>query len=410
VVDYINDYKKGNEEEKRKYFSSFGRYVVTTRWKKNFRRISRWPSHGFMTKLQLLRMDDVRRAFATTVVKFSKQKDSALCKLLVGLPVREFTGHTHRNVHLCHLKDVSKKVRDLGEGKEMECDEQAFLEFHQLVFNTLLGYYKALKTFSDNMKQEAYDVPEGSQQKKLHAIALWDFSYLLWRIAHSRIFRVYMMALGQIDILTLPEERDSSIYEHIMAEHGEKDHGMGPEYKGNKEEGKPEEVVPDEVAAEETEELCRLMIGIDSGPSKNALVYLRWMRLQVSHLAAINILSVFPRKAEVMQDIQISLIAVNYSRPDVTENEPWKDTIRNLACTSTFDAQSAIDIIQKRIDGGDNHPSVLKSFRKEHALSGNMHCEAALASLATYPERAIDPNYPDKGILTRLINVCFHLR
>ena len=180
------------------------------------------------------------------------------------------------------------------------------------------------------------------------------------------------------------------------------------------------EMEPEGGERDEVEILRLIRAGSDDSQSGNALAFLGWICLQVSHFAALNILSSIPRQTELSQDIKISLIAVNHSRPYSSKPECWEDTVLNLAsCLSsaetvqsatdnTHDAPAAIALLRKLIEVSEK-PFIFTAFRDEdHPFTGTLHSEAALASLAAYPEHAIDPRCRNRAALTRLISVCSH--
>jgi hypothetical protein len=94
--------------------------------------------------------------------------------------------------------------------------------------------------------------------------------------------------------------------------------------------------------------------------------------------------------------------------------EEWETTIRNLAAespqsskglpaSSSFDAQSAIDLLKRKVNEYASDPerdSILKAFTPKPetpdqynpVFYGTVHFQAILASLVTSPERmAINP-------------------
>jgi hypothetical protein len=401
VADYINDYRNASHSQKTEFFTSFTIYIVATCWKKMFRQINHWSSQGFITILLSVPSKKLQHAFETDKVSFS-EKDSILCSLLdeilVGLIMHSNPSASRGK--LSHLLAVCPRVSKLKNGDSViKCEQNVFFEFHHFIHAVLVAYYNVLLAFSEASKGGDINV---AILKKV-----WNVAYLLWRITYSRIFRLYLTALGHVGALYLPQENKTHLYRVIV---------------GTPQGGREVEV---EEGGEEEEELRRLMdIRISHGNSSEiTLVFLRWMQLQVSHFTAVNILSRLPRKLHSLKDVKISLIAVNQPRPDPTKKEPWEETILKLSSrlastgvpwsptdATPFDPQAIISFLQKRINKfmfKDEPRSIFKSFRNwQHSLPGSVHCEAALASLAVYTEQAINAEYRDKHVLTQLVNVC----
>jgi hypothetical protein len=71
------------------------------------------------------------------------------------------------------------------------------VEFHQLLVSSLHGYLKAQEMFKKKLGMD-----EGAQVECARKV--WNFSYLLWRIAHSQILWDHLAVLNLARRLTLP--------------------------------------------------------------------------------------------------------------------------------------------------------------------------------------------------------------
>jgi hypothetical protein len=103
--------------------------------------------------------------------------------------------------------------------------------------------------------------------------------------------------------------------------------------------------------------------------------------------------------------------------------EPWTETIQQLTKRlqiepehEGFDAQKCITYLNEQLNPKHNplalvrkpeEMGILNCFRTWiKTFPGNIHCEAALASLVVYPEEAISQKYERRAELIQLVNVC----
>jgi hypothetical protein len=488
IANYINVYKgiKGpgvtEKHEKQRAFTTCAQYLVACCWKKMYRRINHWSSQGFIHSLSI-DLDSVERAFTDFTtgkhgkpIMFSKKKDLSLCEFFAHLKddsmqqfMESVNAMTHSPPRLRYLQQKSEELVNLvlaaEQEEEIPCSKEAFGEFHEFVGNTLICYHHALSTFSERTSTNFYDrVENGHHMKKADATDIYNFARLLWRIAYSRIIRLYMDVLQLVAPFELPKAYHAPRYKNFIlgAVKGAKRSGdkvEGVERSGNSEdehkdlepregeeaEGGEKVEREEEEEHEEAEEIlcligtaqavCDTRVGNKSETGNSMVtVYLRWMRLQVSHFEALNILSKASHQAGE-QDIKISVIGLNYSRPmwHQVEKKPWKDTILQLASrlsstatvqspsshSNDLDAAYAIEVLQDKINGADTKPFVLKTFRnwdstlsgkRKRLFHGNMYCEAALASLVAFPDLALKLQCKGSKNLAELIKVRSHLR
>jgi hypothetical protein len=142
------------------------------------------------------------------------------------------------------------------------------------------------------------------------------------------------------------------------------------------------------------------------------------VRLQVTHFAALDVLSPHRRKGDSTEKEKstITLLAVNLpsARPKVS----WQRTITSFAndtqlnptSTTPFPTNSIIRQLEKHITDENNketEQTVLYHFRSWNKPSLlRVHCEVLMAALAASPENAIDLTYERRGTLVALAEVC----
>jgi hypothetical protein len=179
------------------------------------------------------------------------------------------------------------------------------------------------------------------------------------------------------------------------------------------------------------EELRRAQIDLalfTSAKTGKAKILHRWIRLLVAHVGALDVISEFCRHSS--QNIDISLISVRSPPSRGTSIGDWKALIWSLASrpngagsAPVFDADHAIKEIESQIKL--DHPDftgckIVKAFNlkpvTENAMqkgsqraeanfvkfSGNRHCEATLAALAS----CFRENAPANGALSSLMKAC----
>jgi hypothetical protein len=278
-----------------------------------------------------------------------------------------------------------------GPGIVVPCNSAAFVDFHDLVTATIIGYYRTIRILKKAKNLKAPDV----------AIA-WNYFHIFWRIAYSPFFRVYLSALDQAQLLHVPIKSRLEGYTKTI------NSAL-----------KPEDLFPEETWFEDENEESEGLVVTDSDNGlKTYLKYQRWARLQVTHLEALSILSSLPKRPETF-NINLKLIVVNQPRKAATE--PWEDTIMRLQdpipgierrrFPHNLDLQHVKDTLRNYLQHpggkfGDERAWISSFNRWNTSYSGSVHCESALAALAAYPDAAIHEDYERGDELKDLIHVC----
>jgi hypothetical protein len=151
---------------------------------------------------------------------------------------------------------------------------------------------------------------------------------------------------------------------------------------------------------------------------KEHSAYQEWLHLQVSHWAALDILSSIKSPCNTTSNVAISLLAVPH--PKITEEVLWKEMIQELFPqaikvneSSTADAQSIIDLICEMVKecrtNGKQVDSILYAFKDESQtiqFNATSHCEALLVSLlACLSDHSVFPEEEGNSALKAFMQV-----
>jgi hypothetical protein len=148
--------------------------------------------------------------------------------------------------------------------------------------------------------------------------------------------------------------------------------------------------------------------------------YVQWLHLQVSHFAALDIMSSMkgPFNTAPAPDVAVSLLTLPH--PNITEDVPWKDMIRQLfpqpisvgEQSLSMDAQAIINLIAtlaKDCCAQDQVDSVLDGFKDDNEtleFKATHHCEAVVAVLcACVDDPSVFPDNEENRALKMLIQV-----
>jgi hypothetical protein len=133
---------------------------------------------------------------------------------------------------------------------------------------------------------------------------------------------------------------------------------------------------------------------------KSELLYQKWLRLQVTHWAVLDTVSVNARLAAAPRSLKVSLIAVEHP-DDKLRVEPWKTTVRDVLAsrspqsstdTDFLNAEAVIDTINRHVKLRTEKNAqwlnpIFRAFENDPVCVTfrlPVHCEAVLASLVTY--------------------------
>ena len=262
----------------------------------------------------------------------------------------------------------SQSQQGLGAYNENTC-----FVFHILLIATIRGFQLNLQALHDSKVDKDRKDRKGREN---HAQQVLQFGRMLWQIAYSQMLAHHLQLLEAADFLHTPVDANMRYIKD--------DTSLATSHSTDGDE------VDDEVddTAEDVE--CG---GADHAMPGAAHKFRRWIRLLVSHWAALDILL----KSKGMEGAEITLVHVRSIR-DRGEMVPWDSTIRRLASLSTaakptdsFDAQNAIDSFTRNIENPHFDAKSVLAFRKAETtqalppkdvkFDGNIHCEVALALL-----------------------------
>ena len=413
VNEYLNKYKTlDSKEEQTKMFKRFTHYIVACCWRKMRRRMTSWSSQGYFYCLGRLSEHTVQqlyRVFAANTDPLSKRKDSALYSVLTDTLVQEVMGE-----YLEKDQDAQRPKDSLLPNlrKALQASNQASnspnntaynadtcVEFHQLLVATLTGYGKALRLIS-----EAYQ--KDDQEGLLNcAHRLWRFTHLLWRIAYSRMLRYHLSALDAGDVLVTP--LNAVVWRGQYFDYARNAGMVVKLERGGRKQDPDENNEGQEDDDEDLEdEENRYKKRPEEEVKCTSYEFHRWIRLQVIHFQALEILTSFrtPSQLKHTLGIDISLLAV---KPSPAPPEHWKTTLRKLArdpqatptenvTPTVIDFDAVETLLERRIrdpipPGQEGRfTTILEAFRSQKfRFSFSVHCEAALAALTKFVDHAI---------------------
>ena len=396
MVAYLKAYEAASTDDARSdLFHYFTKYIVASCWTKMRQRIKHWSSHVYVYELGKLDEAKVKAAFESNrdIIGSTDRQDSALGKLLVGVSEDGIIGRimkahpdeAARTLTLPHLVAGFKEV--LRTKKRTPYNERTCFEFHQLLIATLVGYGRASKEL------EKAHRAVGKVQEKLGdenvladkraslvqcATDFWEFAHLLWRIAYSRMLHEHLAVLEAQTDLRLPHSNKFII-------------SRAQEFTGFNS-ASPEEAVDIEVE----DESLNLLNGFAQG--EIAEVFKKWIRLQVTHWTALQILSTFVSNPKaVIRDVDILLFVLRHPTAShgKMEIDGWHSTVESLP-TTAFDARVAITCIRETLDKTERQflpvrsRSIYWAYQRPKDIipfSGNFHCESILVWLVEYADK-----------------------
>jgi hypothetical protein len=251
-------------------------------------------------------------------------------------------------------------------------------EFHRLLVATLLAYGHLLEKFGDIRKT-------GIDAERLDgAVQLWLCTTLLWRIAYSHMLTQHLALLVKRRWIVLPTKNKENIKRYRS-------------YTGFSHKFTSKRDPPTHDDDDESNEIA------DS--TSLTIAFSRWICLQVCHSQACRIVTKFASYARA--PVRFSLLAVKYPRPKpaLSKVYEWQTTItellsvdlRNpvpvtaavaLTSKSSYNAEDVVKALDEKIKNALSAERCNPIFHKFNPspknpilYSGNIHCEAALASL-----------------------------
>ncbi|KIM84798.1 hypothetical protein PILCRDRAFT_369556 [Piloderma croceum F 1598] len=468
LEDYFRQYKSLPKERRMTYFA-FTRYIVSRSWKKMHRRFFHWCSLGFMMFLTRVSEQQFRLSFKcrSSFLPTSTRNDAVLGGLLVGMQekgqiesvVMSQCSSSNFRSELPHLLAAFAEVLEKKERKRVYSEATCY-EFHQLLVVALIAYGNALSAFGEverklNLEkmgkakagqdehkptsaksddtdskpvladsQGAVDLEGLMKTREECAEQLWKCCYLLWRIADSQILSDHLTVLGSLCLHMPDGKHRKSLYVEELKFFT----GLTGALNKDRGDGEDGEVEGKDVDTDEEDEDMDEEFGVKPETYVRnrdlALVYKRWIHLQVSHWMALDVLSSFSH-GTAAQSVKIHLLTMKHLKRtnDSYEMESWETTIKKLAAQATqapglpqqswigdrsfyrssipFDAETTIIFLKKKIDHYakvEQSNAIFRAFKpkEDHPdlyapeFYGGVHCEVALASLAKYTNEAMD--------------------
>ena len=363
------------------------------------RRISLWFSEGFIYYLGQVEEEKLKRAVMQPYTTTS-QRDNQLIRAIAekGDIIQ------HHIMDNCPAEGMVSELPHLGaackdwveqglSGSEVQVyNETTCFEFHQLLVATLLAYGKGL---------DALYAAKDAQTQVCLARRVWHCATILWRIAHSGILHHHLRVLNKKSWLTVPSYDKGNIW--MFQKFSGFDHGAYP-MKHPTAEGRLGEI-DDE----------REFSSMRTSYVNDALIFQKWLHIQVGDLEALSILSNY---ATILDSpIQINLLAEKRPRRDPCfyGGAKWVHTVKTLIDERAptlrngkrINADAVIDYLRSKIVTAQQAKcfhTIFHKFNNENlSWRASVHCEAAIASLV----KSIDHVMVEPGYHRRSIKVPF---
>ena len=146
---------------------------------------------------------------------------------------------------------------------------------------------------------------------------------------------------------------------------------------------------------------------------KLTILFRGWLRLMVSHWEALSILAKYAPRSE--GSLRITLLTVKKPKNNTRSSkvDDWKSMIRTfieqrcpvLANGEPIKPDTVVEYLMKKISRArklEHHHLIYDKFSNNNLLwQGNVHCEAILICLDSFPNTDIDPALKD------FMKVCF---
>ena len=405
-------------------FNNLIRYILSVAHMKIRTRSSNSTSMEYFRHLCSITKEKLDVALDKFPIKTTKQphrtRDIPLCNTLLTLDMSIF------DVIATFLTDVGLKLdgrfdallkafQQLSDfhrssGNMADCPavytSKTAMEFHYLLIGTIRGFMHALRSF-DATKSAGPNSGQGALLLVMHNVS-WKFTHLLWRISHSSILREHLSYLAAVNLLQL---RSNDGGDDVNNAEPDDDGGHGAENVNPTNDGGHgvDNVDPDSNNNLKDDEAEANEAAQDSGPEipllraasgDIALVFVRWTRLLISHITALDTLLLFLQRKSLREKVlRIHMLAV---RPPKKLNLRWVNFLRTVLPAAkegkiAVDNDDIITTIALHITKyKQEHPEDKKSifWRCSHEDSANqnewvatvsppIHCEVALALLLT---------------------------
>jgi hypothetical protein len=284
--------------------------------------------------------------------------------------------------------EMSKQDLYPKEGDYTFYTKEIGLEIHCLLLGLLQGFVACLtliarlaKLRSDEFRQAAGEKNDVSNECVLNGVAAHTAlcGGTLRLLIYSSAMEVHILRLHKHLTLEMPDEDTAEDRASLF-----KADVFGT--SNTDEEADAEDDVDDDIEEdieedeeEDDEDPRKANLSSRKIPPPMAIAYMRWLRLQVSHLEAVKTLCRTCKKLAPAKTT--NLIKVIEASHQGTRMQPWEDLVRDLLSTSNpddppnFTAESVIEVITNlgRKD--------FFRFATGSGFNGTLHCEVCLASL-----------------------------
>ena len=240
------------------------------------------------------------------------------------------------------------------------------MEFHYLLLGTIAGY-KNMLTF--------LNIPPKHSDLNIIYNVSWRLTHLLWRISHSSILREHLAFLTTTELLKLDDNvQKCDVHDAAKVDVDEID---------------VQEVVHQELMALNT---------IHQKHGDIALSFVRWIRLLISHVTALDILLLFLQHETLKhKKLHIHMIAVRVPKKF---SLPWVNILQRAV---PLDEQQLSEVVQQiykytqeyTMANPNNKKSIFFRFKNDGDMPkwimnviGTVHCELALAFLLIFLKNA----------------------
>jgi len=387
------------------------KYMVSRCWQKMNRRMYQWQSKGFTHYLTSIAIENFMSDSAQYMssIEAPKRMDTALTKSIIDLHTsivhEELTNHVFPQQGFPNLAAACERVRLSKREEQLRVySKDTCVEFHLLLVYVLQGYRDALHEWSKMEKTQqrgqAVTANEYHMLRLQYAVEVYNFGHLLWRIAYSQALRDHLGMLTKYQQIIVP----------TSAGHMRGDYCAHASSKGECGQAARD----DDEEAEELQELIQRG-GIP-------LVYQRWIQLQVTQWAAIDILSSYSRRAHsALQNVDMSIRLLSVTRQRSGTMDDWRAVIEKLVSqqhlipfipatsVSELNATEVVKFMERQIlyHAKLNSNPIFRKFAKKPeneedfvvhrckiTLDGQRHCEAVLACLMKYLKKLLNPQSP----------------
>lgn len=410
----------------------FMQYMVGSSCEKMHRRITHWSAQGFIYHLSRVEENALRAAVEPNVTAW--RNDSRLSTKLITK--EEYSSTFPSLFSACQSMQsmLWPSEPKLSTERSGLYNTATCFEFHQLLVSTLVDYGKALEDLAGARTTYLKQKNEQNLEKMAeYAQNVWEYGQVLWVIAYSRILEDHLGVLRKSGWLPLPvnEKKELDLFSGftgfkrkptvianppiVVKDEADRDGGDAVEgYKDEAGQGGGDTVKGGEGGAGrddddgvegDNEDIISIIDNALLSDDKNfAVVYLDWIRLQVDRWQAPRKITSFVRRIATQDTIDLNLLAARHPKPMHIHEamEPWDRTIKDLYARIA-DIQKADDVIRVLAGIIDKQQSERKDgvphsiFRKfdpttraeNHQFQPTVHCEAVLAALAKFPNRAV---------------------